>query len=262
MEKMLTFKDFIVADYTQHPEEKDPTGHLAKRARDRKNGRIDESFVVYNTKTTSVKKRFQTLAAAKKAAEKLGPEYKTASATFWHDNINVKNVKEDLDEEKDPCWKGYKQYGTKEKDGKKVPNCIPEDTSSDREEGTDSLLKKYKSETPGEEVDEALNMAQRMKARQVFKRNKAKIAIGRKKAEKKFASPEKLKLRARKAARKTVEKMILKQKTKDELSYGQRQELEKKVDKKTAVINRLAKKLLPQVRKAEKERKMNKGKSK
>lgn len=28
---------------------------------------------------------------------------------------------------KDPCWKGYKQLGTKDKDGKKVPNCIPED---------------------------------------------------------------------------------------------------------------------------------------
>lgn len=30
-----------------------------------------------------------------------------------------------LTEENDPCWKGYKQYGTKEKDGKTVPNCVP-----------------------------------------------------------------------------------------------------------------------------------------
>lgn len=29
-------------------------------------------------------------------------------------------------EEKDPCWKGYRQLGTKKKDGKEVPNCIPE----------------------------------------------------------------------------------------------------------------------------------------
>lgn len=28
-------------------------------------------------------------------------------------------------EEKDPCWKGYKQLGTKKKNGKEVPNCIP-----------------------------------------------------------------------------------------------------------------------------------------
>lgn len=26
---------------------------------------------------------------------------------------------------KDPCWKGYKMFGTKKKKGKKVPNCIP-----------------------------------------------------------------------------------------------------------------------------------------
>jgi hypothetical protein len=28
--------------------------------------------------------------------------------------------------EDDPCWDGYKQVGMKEKDGKKVPNCVPE----------------------------------------------------------------------------------------------------------------------------------------
>jgi len=28
--------------------------------------------------------------------------------------------------EKDPCWKGYKQIGMKDKDGKEVPNCVPE----------------------------------------------------------------------------------------------------------------------------------------
>ena len=25
-----------------------------------------------------------------------------------------------------PCWKGYKQVGTKMKNGKKVPNCVPD----------------------------------------------------------------------------------------------------------------------------------------
>ena len=28
---------------------------------------------------------------------------------------------------KDPCWKGYEQVGTKTKDGKEVPNCVPKD---------------------------------------------------------------------------------------------------------------------------------------
>ena len=28
----------------------------------------------------------------------------------------------------EPCWKGYKQIGMKDKDGKQVPNCVPEST--------------------------------------------------------------------------------------------------------------------------------------
>ena len=28
---------------------------------------------------------------------------------------------------KEACWKGYKQIGMKKKNGKKVPNCVPEE---------------------------------------------------------------------------------------------------------------------------------------
>jgi len=57
----------------------------------------------------------------------------------------------------DPCWKGYEKFGTKKKNGKEVPNCIPkkEDTvkeSGAGEEGTDELRKKYQKDTPGQEV--------------------------------------------------------------------------------------------------------------
>lgn len=31
-----------------------------------------------------------------------------------------------LDEAENPCWKGYKQVGMKSKNGKEVPNCVPE----------------------------------------------------------------------------------------------------------------------------------------
>lgn len=30
----------------------------------------------------------------------------------------------------DPCWKGYKQIGLKEKNGKQVPNCVPDKKAS------------------------------------------------------------------------------------------------------------------------------------
>ena len=29
----------------------------------------------------------------------------------------------------DPCWDGYEMIGTKEKDGKEVPNCVPKNES-------------------------------------------------------------------------------------------------------------------------------------
>jgi hypothetical protein len=30
-----------------------------------------------------------------------------------------------LAEGDDPCWDGYEQYGTKDMDGRMVPNCVP-----------------------------------------------------------------------------------------------------------------------------------------
>ena len=33
---------------------------------------------------------------------------------------------EPIEEKKGPCWKGFKQVGLKNKNGKMVPNCVPE----------------------------------------------------------------------------------------------------------------------------------------
>ena len=52
-----------------------------------------------------------------------------------------------------------------------------------------------------EAPDEALTLQQRMAKSRAFRKNKAKIAIGRKKAARKIASLDVLKKRARKAAR-------------------------------------------------------------
>lgn len=61
---------------------------------------------------------------------------KIASALSRGDNSTAKGymqqlsaVKEGLKDPKDnPCWKGYKPVGTKIKNGKEVPNCVPEET--------------------------------------------------------------------------------------------------------------------------------------
>ena len=43
-----------------------------------------------------------------------------------------------LDEANGPCWDGYKQVGMKNKGGKQVPNCVPEENNID--EADDKLL--------------------------------------------------------------------------------------------------------------------------
>ena len=110
-------------------------------------------------------------------------------------------------------------------------------------------LKQYieLSETP----NEALTLQQRMKLARSLKKNKAKIAMGRKRAERRVASPEKIKLRAKKQARMTFLKKITKGMDKGELSMSRRQSIEKRLDKMKPKIDKLAKKLLPKVRKAE-----------
>lgn len=39
-------------------------------------------------------------------------------------------------DKKDPCWTGYEQAGTKEKDGKTVPNCIKSEKKRSSNKGT------------------------------------------------------------------------------------------------------------------------------
>ena len=88
------------------------------------------------------------------------------------------------------------------------------------------------------EFNEAMTMAQRMKAKATFRKNRAKIKLGRKKAAKKLASPEKLKGRAEKKARNILMNKILRGKTKNDLSYAARSDLERKLEMAQGINNR------------------------
>ena len=117
--------------------------------------------------------------------------------------------------------------------------------------GTDA---EYSSTNPPTR-DEALTLQQRMKLARSLKKNKAKIAMGRKRAARKVANMDTLKKRAAKQARMTFFKKITKGADKGDLSMGRRQSIEKRLDKMKPKIDKLAKKLLPKVRKGELERK-------
>jgi hypothetical protein len=112
-----------------------------------------------------------------------------------------------------------------------------------------------------EEPDEALNMQQRRVAARNFKRNKTKIKMGRDRAARRIANPERLKSRARKQARNTILKKLLKDHPKSDLSFARRAEIEKRLEKPAmkTKIDRLAKKMLPKVRRAELDRKRGGG---
>ena len=103
-------------------------------------------------------------------------------------------------------------------------------------------------------VSEALTNAQRRKKSIAMKKGKAGRIRKKKIAEKKLSSPDKLKGKASKKARKVIEKKLLKGKDKSELSFAQRAQLEKKVDKKKGAIKRIAKRSLKDVKKADRER--------
>jgi len=107
------------------------------------------------------------------------------------------------------------------------------------------------------DVDEALSVASRIKLGRSLRRNKAKIALGRARASRKFASKETLEKRARKAARNVFYKKLTKNTPKEDLSPQRKAELEKRLNT-PAFKNRIArsaKKMIKDVRKKEMERK-------
>ena len=108
-------------------------------------------------------------------------------------------------------------------------------------------------------LDEVMSKLTRMRKSRMMKTKGKQIARKRKIAMKRRATPEKLKTRAVKKARDIITKKILKDKDKSSLSIASREKLEKKLQKKKAVIQRIAKKILPKVRSAESERLKKKG---
>lgn len=113
------------------------------------------------------------------------------------------------------------------------------------------------SEAVEDDVDEALSVQQRLKRARDLRKNRAKIALGRRRAARRMASMEVLRKRARKAAYKTLYKKITKDIPKDQLSPARKAEIEKRLAKPAlqARIDRMAKKMLKDVRKRELERK-------
>lgn len=109
-----------------------------------------------------------------------------------------------------------------------------------------------------QQQDEALSHAQRIKAKIRMKKIKHKIKLGRERALRKTPNMDVVKKRAHKKARKLLLKKLTKGQDKSEISFARRQDLEKRLDKMKGRVNAIAKKLIPQVRKIDRDRKSGK----
>jgi len=110
----------------------------------------------------------------------------------------------------------------------------------------------------GEETgstDEALDFQARRARSRSMKKNKAKIAMGRKRAAKRTAGTDRLMKRATRSARSQLFTKFSKGKSKEDLPYSRRQEIEKRVDNMKGRVMKIARKLVKDKRKLEKERK-------
>jgi hypothetical protein len=132
------------------------------------------------------------------------------------------------------CWVGYKQQGLKKKGNRMVPNCVPEEKEED--------------------ANEALSMQARRKRAMQMRRYKSRIKRAKERQQKRFASPEILKRRARRAAVRFLKRRFGAGKAYQDLSVGQKIAIDKKVEKMKGAISKISGRLLPRVRKAEIER--------
>ena len=107
-------------------------------------------------------------------------------------------------------------------------------------------------------IDEALNLQQRIQRARLIKRIKTKIKVGKERAKRKIADVKKLRVRARKAARNILAKKLTSGIPKSELNPKRKEEIEKRLAKMGPAIDRIAKKMFPIVRKKEIEKKRGK----
>jgi hypothetical protein len=98
----------------------------------------DELTITYESgQSITLEDEIVKLLVAKASTQEL--EMASVSSTYMHDLLvrvcdgvmdtdEYDEAEETIHESKDdPCWNGYKQLGTKDKNGKKVPNCVKED---------------------------------------------------------------------------------------------------------------------------------------
>ena len=105
-------------------------------------------------------------------------------------------------------------------------------------------------------INEIMSKTARMRRARMMRTKGKMIARKRAIALRRKASPAQLRVRALKKARALVAKRFLKTRKKADLSLSAREDLERRLFKKKALIHKIAKRIMPQVRKREMQRLM------
>ena len=232
-----------------------PTDHVKEK---------DGKFCVYNVKGEVVKE-FDTKKAADMYATANHDKLMAEGKAYGPTGISY-HVPTGHKDEVDPKTK--EKYPERQKPGYKAPS--PKKTKTNeiapvigalaRTAVTTAVANKLTSKKKTNEevdVDEALNMQQRMARKRLMKRYKSRIAIGKKRAARKMANKKTLEKRSMRQARNQLAKKLTRGIPKKELSFARKQEIEKRLDKPSMQtrIKRMARKMFKDVRKKEVERK-------
>ena len=138
----------------------------------------------------------------------------------------------------------------------KFKKNLPKRIQGDAEDIASSIRKGMNmSEENDLEMDEALNRVQRFKKARSMRKARAKIKRGQERAKRKKADMKKIKQRAQKSARNMIKDRLAKPKKYASLSYAEKERIDKRMEKiPPARIDRLARKMIPMVKKKEQER--------
>lgn len=238
--KPLSFKDFVTVDYLPGTGE-----YISWQAHKRKRG-------AYDTQGESVEQVG--------VDEGIFAKWKQKSKDKKYNAKNAAFQKRSQKRKQDSQTKANDAYAKvvgKERDGTLPHSSKVGDTV--QKIAARSVFSKHRLKNlprlPEEvEVDEALTHQQRVKASIRMKKMKSKIKMGRDRAAKRSPTMDVVKKRAFRKARLAVLKKMTKGQTKGDLSFSRRADVEKRLEKKKALIQRLAKKLIPDVRKIDRER--------
>jgi len=144
----------------------------------------------------------------------------------------------------------------------KKPLSFRDFVTVDYRPGEDELTNykavKRKSAQQGGGPDEELDITARRKKAVQMKRFKSRLKIGQKKALSRTASLPTIKKRARKQVRDKLFKKFSKGKPRTEVPPSRRKEIEKRINRFSAYIDRNVKKMIPTVRKQDIKRKSSK----